>query len=219
MAVANLTKWVLKGTGVSEEFQLGWYIKDSGIRSPEDADDVLGLFSDHVDDGDSGIESLVTLLYGDQQYNEVSVYYYPTSSDPATIVAHKAIGPVVGTGAVAPQPLQAAACVTTHTARSGASYRGRMYVPVGGVVLATGHVFTSTQLDNALAGCAGVMGTARNADINHSGSSALISVYSPTLGVATQINSLSVDNRPDIQRRRANSQPLAGVRTTVVTQT
>lgn len=116
---------------------------------------------------------------------------------------------------------QTSMCVTLLTARPGASYRGRFYLPALGVSidgtngLASGAQPTSISSDAA-------QWVREVADLFPDGVSQLTQnrciVVSPRTGHSTPINAVRVGNRLDTQRRRADGQEEAYSRSAVAAQ-
>jgi hypothetical protein len=74
-------------------------------------------------------------------------------------------------------------------------------LPANGVILSAGHVFSTTQASQIATSVAPFF-TA----INGGSVSGSVQVWSPTRGVMTDVIQCTVDQKPDIQRRRANKQ-------------
>lgn len=158
----------------------------------------------------AGVDDAVApLIDNTTHYDEVRVYGYPTGGPSSPAIGSAALA-VTGTGSSSGLPLQTCAVLTLRTGFAGRSFRGRMYLPALGTTLATGHLLNTGQVTaccNAFADLFTLLNT----------TAGIVSVVSQTLGVKTPVTEVTVDNRPDIQRRRANQQPSVTVATATVT--
>lgn len=108
-----------------------------------------------------------------------------------------------GTGGGIPLPAEVSIVVSLRTARAGASYRGRLYLPAPqtSIVLSTGNIDSTavstiaTQIANAF--------IAMNADVTYT--SAGVLVRSRLHNTTEDVTSVDVGNVFDAQRRRRNS--------------
>jgi len=110
------------------------------------------------------------------------------------------ITPIPGTG-TSNHPMYVALVVTTQTGRAGRRNRGRMYLPATGATMASAGLFSSTQRDSVVDTLA-----ARLSAVNALSDTATVAVISSVGTTAHPILTVSADQRPDIQRRRANRQ-------------
>lgn len=108
-----------------------------------------------------------------------------------------------GSGTGNPCPPEVAMCVSLRTARAGASYRGRMYLPAPriAVVNSTGKI-DSTALSAMVTTIAGAL-TAMNADVTYT--SAAVQVRSRLHNTQEDVTSIDMGDVFDAQRRRRNS--------------
>ncbi len=214
--MTNVAKIVWHGVGAGEEFAVSTtYQLDHALTATEVNAIATALPTAIVA---ANKTNLLNLISTDQNYNLVSVYFYATDPrDPATLVGHAALTTFVGTGTFT-NPLQLAMCVTTHSDFAGASNRGRMYFPACGVGLAN-HKFAAGNLTDGVNAAKGLLEAGNAAILAHStATSAVASVFSPTKGTLQKITTVSTDNVPDTQRRRAQSLASSGIATaTVVT--
>lgn len=137
--------------------------------------------------------------------DEIRVYSYP-SGGPAAATVHSAAVNAVGTSTGATQASQSCLVATLLTGLLGRRNRGRMYLPAVNVQLdgTTGLLTTPTA-----AAVSAAMGTFFT-DVNNialgGGGNPVVSVVSQTASNVEQVTQVGVDNRIDIQRRRANQQ-------------
>ena len=142
-----------------------------------------------------------SLLSNDQTYREVRLYSYPNGGPTASVIGS---APIVTGGGIGTLngPLQQCVVVTLRTAFAGRRYRGRMYLPAAGVSPGTGHVLVSTVPTGLVAATANFF-NACNA-IATVGDVAVVSQVGA--GMSNKVTELRVDDKVDIQRRRANKQ-------------
>jgi len=156
------------------------------------------------------LANIVPLISPDFSYTGVRVYFYVNGGDTATLIGTAPIAGAVGTS-TQPGPLQCCMVATLNTGAAGRRARGRMYLPANGVGFTAAHQFPTTRtqpLVNSLA--------AFFEDINADGISGQASVISLAGTAARPITSISIDQRPDVQRRRANKQSGGTVETATV---
>jgi hypothetical protein len=129
----------------------------------------------------------------------VKGYYHASNPGaPAVFAGENVFGsPKVGTGSGQEQPNQVCVVASTLTGQSGRSFRGRMYCPATNLGLTAG-VIASGQVDAVASGLVDLIDAVRTATTWRP------MVVSITKDVMTEIIQLRVDNKPDIQRRRAN---------------
>nr|CRY97218.1 hypothetical protein [uncultured prokaryote] len=212
--VSNVIRAVMHGSGVGEEFAFGWYAQcDSALTTEAQLSDIADAWDDNMNTSTtpSCYAQMLAQLSNDQKLDTLSLYYYSTLPGSASFLHHKTISKS-GTVAVY-QPLQQALVVTTETDRSGSSYRGRFYLPATGIVPTNGHLLSATALGQvATGGLQTIVNFMDALRASPAGDGSRAVVYSPTKGLVTPITSMSIDNKFDVQRRRAMSQ--VGTRTT-----
>jgi len=210
--VVALVKFNLHYSGVGEEGQFGFYCTPGGATSQSDMENVAGHFMDYFVNETWG-SNLRSFIGTDQAFDYCTVYYYPDAAANAAYGAQQACTHAQGVGTGNTQmSLQQAACVTLLTGHSGASYRGRIYLPATAVILSTSHQFSGGLADEFRITVAGepdpsgclLDAAARSLDQEGDGGAAPV-VYSRKLNSANEITSVKVDTLPDTQRRRAES--------------
>jgi hypothetical protein len=136
-------------------------------------------------------------------YQTARVYCYPTGGRVAAATASKSITGGAGAATQGLLPNQVCRVVTLNTDKPGRSYRGRVYVPATASTGFAQGLFTvdGTPLVQAFADFAAQLqlGTV----LPGSGTVEVV-VASSRVGASTFVNAFSTDNRPDVQRRRAN---------------
>lgn len=206
--VANAVRCVVHGSGAGEEFAFGFWLAHVATLGGESD---LSAFLDSWDSKMTSQETpstwsdLVGLLSSDQKYDSLSAYYYADTKTPATFLHHKTVNHSGASGQWS--PLQQSGVVTLMTARSGQSYRGRMYLPTTGLATVSPHVYASSVVNQIGLAAANMLGDALAAARGGTfGDPTRVAVYSPSKNVITDVSALVVDNRPDVQRRRAGKQ-------------
>lgn len=130
----------------------------------------------------------------------VTVYSYPAGGTTAQYIGSSTGSPHVGAASGNIAPNQVCMVASLLTGQAGRSYRGRMYLPVGiSTWSATTGFFTSSNMTNVATALA-----TKFTDFNAASGEGKVVVVSQTRTVATQVLSVRVDSRPDIQRRRAD---------------
>jgi hypothetical protein len=208
MQPAGLTRFILSGTSPEGEiFQTGFYeLLTNPVTTQAEAQTVVNQMRDQFQDTDTGAaDILATILPTTAAYKEVTGYFYSGASPTAAFVAVAAVDPARGTGTGAGSlPLQTCMVVTLLTGAAGRRNRGRMYIPAYGAVIAANE-FTA-EIGTILNGIKNWWNAAQG-----SGVDGRFVVYSSVGSTVRNITSLRVDSRPDIQRRRANTQTVTSV--------
>jgi hypothetical protein len=205
MAVAHLTRCTLHGVGMGEEFQVsvsvvgGVFPGYSDLSAAAD-DSVVALV------GASEWAQIKAMISSDQRWDKVRLEYFNPTGGPAEFSAEATIASADGTGTgSAYAALQTSFVCTLYTERAGAHGRGRIYWPLTGAEPPAGHLMSSTFTDAVGGASKALMRAFESAIATHGGGVANTHVYSPSTGTSSLVNRVSVDNRPDIQRRRAES--------------
>lgn len=145
-------------------------------------------------------------------WTAVNVYNYHDTSGVASVNGQYMGTPMAGS-ASNNTPDQIAVAVTLRTAFSGAHHRGRMYFPASGAGFDSNGLFNASTLLSLLNGLKADFASVE-AESHLAGFD--IGVLSRELGTATPVTALSADQRPDVQRRRANRQLRGSVQTVVL---
>lgn len=101
-------------------------------------------------------------------------------------------------------PLQTCLVASLRTAHAGASYRGRQYFPGSLFAAQQSNALVTNARADQIRDLAGKLAGDASQAIAQSLSINTLEwcVYSPTKGITTAINGISVDNKLDTQRRR-----------------
>lgn len=182
-----------------EIFDTSFWVGGTGVpTSNADANTYAAQVSSQL--GGPTLTELCSLLDSDSGYDEVRVYSYPSGGPTASFVGSATIGSGTGTNSTF-MPLQQCMCITLLTGLSGRQNRGRMYLPATGLSLTSGHLFSGTTVQNVVEAMAGFFG-----GVNGLGSTNDVCVVSQTATTFHTVTAVRADERPDIQRRRANRQ-------------
>lgn len=198
---ANLIRVVLVGVlPQGEQFQTGFWFSPDALPVTQTQ---LQAFVDTVRDefaaSSAGIRALSSLA---TLYDEFRAYYYPTGGNaPASLIA-VAQADLPGTGSNGELlPLQISLVSTSLTGIAGRRYRGRQYWPMNSEALVD-HQVSQAGID-AVCSDVSVWYAAVNDNTDIPGAVVVVSAVGSS---ATAVTAVSVDSRPDVQRRRAESQ-------------
>lgn len=199
--MTNIARIVWHGSGLGEEFAVSTTFQLDGALDETDANNITAGLDTAFDSTQQ--TKMVTCIANVQKWDLVSLYYYATDPrSPATIVGHRLITDLAGTSSSS-MPLQTACCVTVHTGFSGASNRGRMYMPASGTNTAACR-FQGSFVDQMASLAGYLLEHGQGQIIAHSArTQADPIVFSPKNGTGRRVTTLSADNKPDTQRRRA----------------
>lgn len=213
MSVAHILRVALHWSGLGEEGTIGFYMSgNAASHTDEQLHDAIGnaLSLLNTNESPSTMSNLAKLICPDQSFDELALYEYDTLPGHATGIGK--VAPNVAGSVGVTHPLQVSAVATLKSAMAGPSYTGKMYLPAHTMTsVNTSARFTQTQTDQLATTAAAFIGDCRQGiqtslDIDQLGPV----VYSVKKGIVTPLLTLDVDNRPDIQRRRANKlQPTA----------
>lgn len=146
---------------------------------------------------------ITKLIKNDTNYTKIKVYSYPTGGPVASFIGENTIGASsggqgTGTGNA---PLYQCMVVSTHTGLSGRSHNGRFYLPANGTALSETHTFESTDVTAVAGACKNLMDGVFGIETPFIPQPLVVSQF---LSSSDPIVSLSVDSKPDVQRRREN---------------
>lgn len=156
---------------------------------------------------------LCALISHDTEYTNCKVYYYRAGGPTATFVGERALTSGLGSGP-GQIPLYTCMVATLRTGISGRSYKGRMYLPAAGVSLDTDHRFPASKASDA---CDGLAAWFNAINAFAAPLESTVSVVSQFLTAHNDVNEVSIDSKPDVQRRRENKMPGGVVATHLVT--
>ena len=158
----------------------------------------------------SGFTDALKACIGDDCTIEGLGFYQYTGGTTATYVGHSA-SVIYGTG-TSLNALQLSRVATLRTALSGRRYRGRMYLPHTGLLPGSAHLWDASASTTCIDKLA-LWFTDINAAHSTYGD---VVVMSSAGSAVTNVTEVTSDQRPDVQRRRANSQALGTVHTVSV---
>lgn len=128
-------------------------------------------------------------------------YYYTAGSGLAQAQAEDVLtSPLPGSGA-SPLPTQTALVASLLTAFPGRRNRGRLYIPMTGKSLATGHKLTSGEVTSVANALKALIDGVNAQLLGSATCRVVVGSNQPTPPVVTKVR---VDNEPDVQRRRAD---------------
>lgn len=195
---ANSVKVVLQGhLSTTEIFETGFWLKDVPLADDGEASVLAaGMYAGMNSTGATGIGKWQSLLNNVSGFDKITVYGYNGGSTAHVVGTNPAVW--AGTGGSL-GPFQACMVVTLNTGLAGRRNRGRMYLPANGLSYGSTGFFGSTTYQDAADGAAVIFN-----EINSSYDSNQVCVVSQTAGVSNLVTEVVCDNRPDIQRRRAD---------------
>lgn len=178
-----------------EEFVTSFWI----TGGPADSSEAANAFAASI----VALPSFATLLArlkgmmtSDMSYTQLRVYRYQSGGNTADFVGFAPIAAGQGTS-TGNGILQVAMVATLNTLFAGRRYRGRMYFPATGMGI-TAHQFATTAAQGLATDLAAFFSA-----VNSIGLVGAVSVVSRIASEATGVSQVSVDTKPDIQRRRA----------------
>lgn len=201
---SGVIRCVLEGTRAANEIMnTGFWLTGATVTSQGDANDfaeaVGTLLSTTYSAAITGLSRSTDVWHG------LTTYCYPTGGPLATYIGSFAFTKA-GTASAATLPLQTCAVLTLQTGLNGRRNRGRMYLPASGIAVeATAFNFDATTVTTVTTAWQGFMNE-WNANISFPSK---IAVVSSAGSAAHEVTSIRMDTRPDVQRRRANSQTVS----------
>nr|CRY97379.1 hypothetical protein [uncultured prokaryote] len=176
-----------------EIFAFGWdYAGAAGNQTTLD-----GIVSDVATALSGGTigGTIRSLISSGGYITAVTGYSYADASSPAVLASSTVVN-LAGSG-TGKLPYQCALVATLRTAVPSRRTRGRMYLPATGVTMGAGNVMTSPTVDS--------VATAVRDLISAPGEGVIPNVVSKAGSIMTPVTTITVDNKVDTQRRRAQS--------------
>lgn len=193
---AGVSRVVVYGTllGSTDIFETGYWIG----QAPATDAAANTLAEDLASDFESNAwPSMQDTFRNNDAWRGVRVYSYPAGGPVAAHIGEFALTtPLVGSG-TDEHPLQTCLVTTLLTGFSGRRNRGRMYWPARGADIAGGR-FSSAMVDDVVQGWA-----AHFTSVNSTGKGPVV-VVSQAGGTQRDATLTRGDDKPDVQRRRAN---------------
>lgn len=180
-----------------EQFDTSFWLASQNVTSAAEANALAANVAGHLES--EGL-NLKAMLMNGAAYTSVRAYCYPQGGPAAQYVGTADVTGMTGTSSVS-LPLQTCAVASLHTGLSGRSYRGRMYLPLTGAALQNGYI-KSDALDEYGAAIHAFL-QAENDD--ESAQSGIVVIVSQTRTLYTPVTAVTMDDKPDVQRRRAAS--------------
>lgn len=197
-----------------EQWESGFWVSDAGVSTPAAANALCELVYSSLVSTDEDQNALSYLAEQFLNAGSTVAYcrclVYTTEGTHAQFAGEYTPPSALGGSASGSMPNQVACVVTLRSDAAGRSYRGRMYMPATGAAVGTGQ-FSNPIVDAFCTKWAGFF-----SDWDSSGDNGKIVVVSSTKTSAVEVTRVTVDTRPDIQRRRAKSQLPAHTASAVV---
>lgn len=171
--------------------------------------DLEDLSSAWFIDGSAPISGLVS---NDTFYVGNSVYYYPANATAADLVAENNFSSAIAGGSSYAGDLRQSMVSSTLTGLSGRSFRGRRYLPVDGATLSA-HQFSAANIASL---------SAADGAFLHAINEVLLGTVNVVCSIinnrdfAQPITAVSVDSKPDTQRRRSNKEVASHINVTTI---
>jgi len=202
---------VLSGTAPNSEiFETGFWVAATNLTTRTNTQAFAAAVQTSMQS--TAFAGLVPLISSDTRYTSLKVYSYPSGGPTATYVGEAPIVSMVGTGSGA-APLYQCIVLSLRTGISGRSFRGRMYLPATGTALTSAHRLPTAPVAAAVLG----VGNWFNAINAFTGDlTASVSVVSQHLTEHFDVNEVTGDDKPDVQRRRENKMDRGTVASKIV---
>lgn len=214
MIPAGVCRMVMYGTLPGGEIWNAGYFIDIPASSPTEASSFATTAFTVLSDGTGthfGARLAAKWLHNGSTFAGVKCYSYNSAGTHATYKGQSSGGALVGT-ALGSLTNPTSVVLTVNTALAGSTHRGRIYMPAVGQIPDTiNGYFPSTDVANLCAAFATDIKTASNFSTQ-----AHLIVVSQKLTSFMPAVSISVDQRPDTQRRRANRQAKGTRSTTAI---
>lgn len=206
-------KFSVVGSFAADTFSFGFWVQCAQpLASVDQLQTIVDAMNTSMnsDESPSGWTQLDTCISSDCTWDSIDAYFYGNGAQPAEFVVNKSVTHQ-GTGSTN-EMLQKALVVTLETGQSGRRHRGRCYMPMFGQPTGVGHIASQGTKDLAALALIDTMTAALTAVRAHGGGDgSRVVVYSGKSNAARTITTVSVDNRYDVIRARANKQ--VGART------
>lgn len=188
-----------------QDWSTGWFFKVAGLATPPTTTQMATMLSGLESDLQYWFNALKGFCAGNTELLGVRGYFYPAHSGHSTVVSELALTTPIGGTSTANLPTQSSIVASLRTGVSGRSARGRSYFPATGMLLNGNAQLTDANCVTIAQKYGNVL-----ADLSLDIASALGSsgvapvIWSQKTTSTHQIIQVSVDSRPDIQRRRAD---------------
>lgn len=201
-------KFSLQGHFGADTFSFGFWVQ---CATPLASSDVLSTIVDAMntsmnsDESPSAWTNLSSCISSDCSWDFINAYFYGNGAQPAEFVVNKSVNHAGSGGSN--DMLQKALVVTLLTGQSGRRHRGRCYLPMFGQPTSAGHIASSGTVNLAALAALDTFSAALTAVRAHGGGDgSRVVVYSGKSNAARVMTSVSIDNRFDVIRARANKQ-------------
>lgn len=204
-----LLKWVIEGTMESTQtWSCGFYTSHSGTDDPPTPAQLAACLNDLSDAFEEWASVCKAYWSAQTSYTGVALYAYDPNTIRARSVSRLTDDAIVGSGA-APHPTQTSLVASMRTELSGASSRGRCYMPYTAGTLDVSSQVPAGDCTTIANSWATLLTAVNSQDLDpHGITNQQCVVASFTTATAIRIDTVVVDSRPDIQRRRADNVPI-----------
>lgn len=207
-----MARVVLSGTQPSPEiWNTGFWLSGTAFATSQDCADAAS--SVHTNAVSSGFKTALAPCIGfGANWNKVTVYSFIDGGAHAAHVGSFDVPSGAGSSATGANGILQTCCVASlHSDTAGRRGRGRMFLPAAGIPVSGGHFNSSI---NVLADGLASLFTLLNGLTDVSWT---VAVLSNADSASRPVTSVVIDNRPDVQRRRANRFPSSSIHTSPVT--
>lgn len=203
---SGYSRVVIVGTlNASETFETGFWVHLAPTSQTDNDDLANSIASTFTLNAYPSLKQLITPA---DAFTEIRVYSYPSGGPTAAFISSATLGTSPGSGAGA-LPEQVCMVITTTTGAAGRRNRGRLYLPATGAQLVAAKTFMTATVDAGVGGIAALF-------TSLAAGQPVPSVVSQVGSSGRPITEVHGDNRPDIQRRRANKQPVTYTKRTTI---
>lgn len=208
-ALNQYARYIIKGTGIGSEIWQTTFAAVYTVGSePSNAADLQVLCDAVATRVATWWTSVKATVCTGWAMTELHAYDYLYPSTVSRFGASHVFTPVAGTQASAGSPVDTCCVVSLRTGFTGASHRGRMYVPCHATAQPTTGLFTTPPATISAATGALFTGIFTDGDQE-------VVVVSQALGNQDKVTAVACDQKPDVQRRRENR--MSGGTATVTT--
>lgn len=196
---ADTCRAVLVGSAPGGEiFETGFWLKVNSALTLSQVNDLAAFLSDEFT-GTARLP-LAALIKTDTSYDTIKVYAYPSGGPTATWVGEAPVNTGHGS-ASSNSPLYMCMVASLKTGLAGRTHRGRMYLPASGLDLTDAHRLNAAK---AAAACTGLANWFQAINGGPAPADAKVAVVSQKNTSWLEVSQVTIDDKPDVQRRREN---------------
>lgn len=190
----------------TQDWSTGWFFKVEGLATPPTTSQINAALGAIEDDLETWWNAVKIVCNSHCVFLGSRGYWYPSGSKVSTVVGENLSGAAIPGTSASSTPTQTSVVASLRTGISGRSARGRSYLPANGLPLDVTNQISNGNVHTLSLAYSHVL-----ADIAFDLASSLASsgvapvIYSAKTGGTHQVTQVSVDSRPDIQRRRSDN--------------